>query len=146
MYSTHCCRPAAPIVTAHGRRVDRLGVAIGVDTHKDTLAACLVDGLGIARDEQAFRNDPAGHAAFAAWVRGQEGPGVRVGIEGSASFGAVAGPASRRSRARCRRGPAPLSRRERGRTRRPGKSDPGDAFAIARVTCRRGGPAPSQAR
>ena len=30
--------------------------------------------------------------------------------------------------------PPQLSRRERTRTRRPGKSDPGDAFAIARVT------------
>ena len=27
-------------------------MAIGVDTHKDTLAACLVDGLGMARDER----------------------------------------------------------------------------------------------
>src|SRR5450759_2119556 len=32
--------------------------------------------------------------------------------------------------------PPHLSRAERGRTRRPGKSDPGDALAIARVTAR----------
>ncbi len=32
--------------------------------------------------------------------------------------------------------PPHLSRRERGRSRRPGKSDPGDALAIARVTLR----------
>jgi transposase len=108
-------------------------LAVGVDTHKDTLAACLVDGLGIARDEQAFRNDPAGHAAFAAWVREQEAP-VRVGIEGSASFGAALARHLVAAGLDVVEVPPQLSRRERGRTRRPGKSDPGDAFAIARVT------------
>jgi transposase len=107
--------------------------AIGVDTHKDTLAACLVDGLGIARDEQAFRNDPAGHAAFAAWVREQETP-VRVGIEGSASFGSALARHLVAAGFDVVEVPPQLSRRERTRTRRPGKSDPGDAFAIARVT------------
>lgn len=107
--------------------------AIGVDTHKDTLAACLVDGLGIARDEHAFRNDPAGHAAFAAWVREQEAP-VRVGIEGSASFGSALARHLVAAGLDVVEVPPQLSRRERTRTRRPGKSDPGDAFAIARVT------------
>jgi transposase len=107
--------------------------AVGVDTHKDTLAACLVDGLGIARDEQAFRNDPAGHAAFAAWLAGIDG-GVRVGIEGSASFGSALARHLVAAGFDVVEVPPQLSRRERGRTRRPGKSDPGDAFAIARVT------------
>ena len=62
-------------------------MAIGVDTHKDTLAACLVDGIGTARDERAFRNDPAGHAAFVTWIAGIDGS-VRVGVEGSSSYGA----------------------------------------------------------
>ena len=86
--------------------------AIGVDTHKDTLAACLVDGLGIARDEQAFHNDPAGHAAFAAWVREQEAP-VRVGIEGSASSGCAPGARPAAARRRSGRGGA-AGRRRRG--------------------------------
>lgn len=107
--------------------------AIGVDTHKDTLAACLVDGLGIARDEQAFRNDPPGHAAFAAWVRELETP-VRVGIEGSASFGSALARHLVAAGFDVVEVPPQLSRRERTRIRRPGKSDPGDAFAIARVT------------
>lgn len=108
-------------------------MAVGVDTHKDTLAACLVDGLGIARDEREFRNDPAGHAAFVTWIAGIDGS-VRVGVEGSSSYGAglarhlVAGDMD------VVEVPPQLSRRERTRTRRPGKSDPGDAFAIARVT------------
>ena len=108
-------------------------MAVGVDTHKDTLAACLVDGIGIARDERTFANDPAGHRAFAAWVTGLEEP-ARIGVEGSSSYGAAL------SRSLVAAGlyvvevPPQLSRRERTRTRRPGKSDPGDAFAIARVT------------
>ena len=110
------------------------GVAIGVDTHKDTLAACLVDGLGIARDEREFRNDPAGHTAFAAWVAGLAGPDVRVGIEGSSSYGAALARHLVAAGLDVVEVPPQLSRRERTRTRRPGKSDPGDAFAIARVT------------
>ena len=107
-------------------------MAVGVDTHKDTLAACLVDGLGIARDEREFANDQAGHTAFAAWVAGIDGE-VRVGVEGSSSYGAGL---ARHVAAGLDvvEVPPQLSRRERTRTRRPGKSDPGDAFAIARVT------------
>src|ERR1700693_3345388 len=100
------------------------GAAIGVDTHKDTLAACLVDGLGMARDEREFPNDPAGHAAFAAWVTGLDAP-VRVGIEGSSSYGATLARQLVAAGLDAVEVPPQLSRRERGRTRRPGKSDPG---------------------
>lgn len=108
-------------------------LAVGVDTHKDTLAACLVDGLGIARDERSFANDPAGHTAFSAWLAGIDGE-VRVGIEGSSSYGAGLARHLAAAGHDVVEVPPQLSRRERGRTRRPGKSDPGDAFAIARVT------------
>jgi transposase len=107
-------------------------MAIGVDTHKDSLAACLVDGLGIARDERAFPNTPAGHVAFASWVSGIGGA-VRVGVEGSSSYGAALARHLVAAGADVVEVPPQLSRLERRRTRRPGKSDPGDAFAIARV-------------
>jgi transposase len=108
--------------------------AIGVDTHKDTLAACLVDGLGMARDEQAFANDRAGHTAFAGWVTGLADQDLRIGVEGSSSYGAALARHLVTVGLDVVEVPPQLSRRERGRTRRPGKSDPGDAFAIARVT------------
>lgn len=108
--------------------------AIGVDTHKDTLAACLVDRLGLAREERAFGNDPAGHTAFRAWVTGLAEPDLRIGVEGSASYGAALARRLLAAGLDVVEVPPQLSRRERGRTRRPGKSDPGDAFAIARVT------------
>jgi len=109
--------------------------AVGIDSHKATLAACAVDEIGQPVAERTFANDPAGFRALAAWL-GELGEIGRIGLEGSAGYGAAA--------ARCLLGagqlavevPPQLSHRERLRTRRAGKSDPGDALAIARVTLR----------
>jgi transposase len=109
--------------------------AIGVDTHKATLAACAIDDLGRAIGEETFSNDPAGHAAFIAWAR-VIAPEVTIGVEGSSSFGAPLARAVQGAGLCVREVPPHLSRFERQRTRRPGKSDPGDALAIARVTAR----------
>jgi transposase len=107
--------------------------AIGIDTHKSTLAACRVDDLGGPLVETTFANDPAGHERLLAWISAD--PAV-VGIEGSASFGAAAARFLVGHGVTVREVPPQLSRRERARTRRAGKSDPGDALAIARVTAR----------
>jgi hypothetical protein len=40
--------------------------AIGIDSHKATLAARHVDELGSAISERTFDNDPAGHRALVA--------------------------------------------------------------------------------
>jgi transposase len=109
--------------------------AIGVDTHKATLAACAIDDLGRAIGEASFANDPAGHLAFIAWAR-SIAPEVTIGVEGSSSFGAPLARAVQGAGLCVREVPPHLSRVERLRTRRPGKSDPGDALAIARVTAR----------
>jgi len=109
--------------------------AIGIDTHKRTLAACALDDVGAVLDERVFDCDVAGFAALAAWVRASASA-ARIGVEGSASYGA---PVARHLAGlgfEVREVPPQLSRRERGRTRRAGKSDPGDALAIARVTLR----------
>lgn len=109
--------------------------AIGIDSHKATLAACAIDELGAPVDERTFSNDPAGHRDLAAWVR-RVAPGGVVGVEGSASYGAAAARFLLSDGLMVREVPPQLSRRERIRTRRAGKSDPGDALAIARVTAR----------
>ena len=110
--------------------------AIGIDTHKDSLACCLIDDLGQPLDERTIPNDPAGHAALVAWVRSLD-PVPLVGLEGSASYGAAAARVLRGGRAgvpgRCRPS-CPTG--SAGQTRRAGKSDPGDALAIARVVAR----------
>lgn len=107
---------------------------IGIDTHKATLAACAVDELGAAVDERTFDNDPAGHAALAGWAADLKVE--RIGLEGSSSFGAAAARSLAGASFDVREVPPHLSRRERIRTRRAGKSDPGDALAIARVAAR----------
>lgn len=109
--------------------------AIGIDTHKRSLAACAVDDVGMVIAEATFDADRAGIAALTAWADAVA-PGATIGVEGSASYGA---PVARHLLATghaVREVPPQLSRRERGRSRRAGKSDPGDAQAIARVTLR----------
>ncbi len=106
--------------------------AIGIDTHKRTLAACAVDEVGSVIDERTFSCDPTGFVELAAWA-GDVSPEGRIGIEGSASYGAPVAHHLMAAGFIVREVPPQLSRRERGRSRRPGKSDPGDALAIARV-------------
>jgi transposase len=109
--------------------------AIGIDTHKATLAACAVDSLGWPQAERTFDNDPAGHRALLEWARAAD-PDAVIGVEGSASFGAPLARFLIAAGSPVREVPPQLSRHERSRTRRAGKSDPGDALAIARVTLR----------
>ena len=107
---------------------------IGIDTHKSTLAACGVDSLGTAVAEKTFTNDPAGHEALVEWVR--RAGAQRVGFEGSGRYGAAAARTLAGAGLDVREVPPHLSHRERIRTHRPGKSDPIDALAIARVCAR----------
>lgn len=109
--------------------------AIGVDTHKASLAACAVDERGAALAEMTFANHRAGHAALAAWATGLD-PAAVIGIEGSATYGAALARFLDAAGQAVREVPPHLTRRERIGTRRPGKSDPGDALAIERVTLR----------
>jgi transposase len=109
--------------------------AIGIDTHKRSLAACAVDAVGAVVDERTFDNERAGFVALAAWAR-TVAPGDPIGVEGSASYGAAAARHLVNDGLVVHEVPPHLSRRERDRSRRPGKSDPGDALAIAPVTLR----------
>ena len=98
--------------------------AIGIDTHKRTLAACAVDEVGSVIDERTFDCDPAGFVELAAWAGGVA-PEVRIGIEGSASYGAPVAHHLIAAGFVVREVPPHLSRRERGsqpsaRQERPG--------------------------
>jgi transposase len=107
---------------------------IGIDSHKATLAGCAVDELGTPVDERTLGNDRAGHVALADWARSL---GVdRIGIEGSGRYGAAAARRLAAAGFDVRDVPPHLSYRERLRTHRPGKSDPTDELAIARVAAR----------
>jgi transposase len=108
---------------------------IGIDTHKRTLAACAVDEVGGVVDERTFANDRAGICELETWAT-LVAQDATIGVEGSASYGAAAARHLVAAGLNVREVPPHLSRRERDRSRRPGKSDPGDALAIARVTLR----------
>ena len=108
-------------------------LSIGVDSHKDSLAASAVDELGVERAVASFANTPAGHRQLLSWLPGGE---RRIGIEGSAGFGAALAQSLLASGELVLEVPPQLTVRERRHARRPGKSDPADALAIARITAR----------
>ena len=107
----------------------------GIDTHKATLAACLIDDIGMVIAEATFPNEPASFKELLVWLQ-ERGPIERIGLEGSAGYGAAAARFLLAAGEAAVEVPPQLSHRERLRTRRAGKSDPGDALAIARVTQR----------
>ena len=107
----------------------------GVDSHKDTLAVCLVDPAGRGQAAASFPNTPVGHRRLAAWLD-RHGPPSRVGVEGGANLGAGLARFLHDHGIDVREVPCALTVRERRRLRRPGKSDPTDALAIARITAR----------
>ena len=109
---------------------------IGIDTHKDTLAVSCVDSTGREVAQRSFGNSPAGHAKLLAWTCSRNLDIGRVGIEGSANFGAGVAHFLYAQGLDVREVPAKLTGRERTRLRRPGKTDPTDALAIARITAR----------
>ena len=65
-------------------RVDVFG---GVDTHRDTHVAAVVDTAGRVLATAPFRADTTGYEQLSNWL-GSHGQVVRVGIEGTGSYGA----------------------------------------------------------
>ena len=110
-------------------------MVIGVDSHKETLAACAVDDVGRQEAAAEFQNSAVGHAALLNWA--QQLPGDHeFAIEGSGGFGRSLAIHLAHHRQTVVEVPSGLTARERRRLRTPGKSDPGDALAISRVALR----------
>lgn len=109
--------------------------SIGIDTHKASLACSAVDELGRQLAARTFGNDPRGHAALLSWAQRQPAP-RRVGIEGAGSFGAALAEVLVAAGEVVVEVPAQFTDRERRSLLQRGKSDPGDALAIARLTAR----------
>lgn len=111
-------------------------VFVGIDTHKSTLAVCAVDELGRQLAVGEFANEPRGHRRLLAWVDRQAPGERRFGIESSGwlGHGIACFLLERGEDVRDVRGH--MTARERVRIHGHGKSDPRDAYAIARVTAR----------
>lgn len=112
-----------------------MGVAIGVDSHKSSLAAAALDELGRVVGTREFSNDAAGHSRLLSWARDQSLQ-RSIGIEGAGSYGAGLARHLLDAGEDVYEVPAFLSYRERRRNPSLGKSDPADAVAIGRVTAR----------
>jgi hypothetical protein len=113
----------------------------GVDTHADRHLAAVVDQVGRVLGTESFPTDEAGYAGLLAWLRGH-GELVRVGVEGTGSYGA--------GLARCLAAAGvpvlEVPRPDRQRRRRHGKSDAVDAVSAALAALRRGGLRDAQER
>ncbi|MFC5125246.1 IS110 family transposase [Pseudoclavibacter helvolus] len=100
----------------------------GVDTHADTHHAAVIDSNGKQLGDAQFPTTPAGYAALAAFLTAF-GMAVRVGVEGTGSYGA--GLARHLGAAGFVVVEVLRPNRQLRRTR--GKSDPLDAYAAART-------------
>jgi transposase len=107
---------------------DRRAVTGGVDTHLDVHVAAALDEIGGLLGVKSFDASSAGQAELLGWLQ-SFGPVVRVGVEGTGSYGAglarLLGTAGVEV--------VEVDRPNRQERRRQGKSDPLDAVEAARA-------------
>ena len=109
-------------------------MVVGIDSHKDTLAGCCIDGAGRPIEYRSFANTTAGHDEMLEWVHGL-GAG-RVAIEGSGSYGRPLALVLAAAGVAVVEVPPQMTARARRGQRSRHKSDPSDALLIARVGAR----------
>jgi transposase len=112
-----------------------MGWVIGLDVHKDTIAAAALNPAGELTAEATFDNTDCGHIELLDWSTANTAE-VRCGLEPSGGVGHAAAALLQQHGLEVVLVPSRLSAREATRNRRRGKSDPGDAIAIARVVQR----------
>jgi transposase len=98
----------------------------GIDTHGDVHQVALIDGDGRLLAEQAFATDAAGYAELTGFISSRGRP-VRVGVEGTGSYGAQVTLLLTAEHLDV----VEVDRPDRRLRRSKGKSDPIDAFAAA---------------
>ena len=111
---------------------DAAGNTVGIDPHKKTLSACIIDERGGVLDVAHFKVSGDGHRALEAWAR-RHGPVATWGIEGASSLGRHTS-IFLIERGHDVRDVCPNRTNQRGRGRHQGKTDRLDAERIARET------------
>ncbi|MGC5022201.1 IS110 family transposase [Micromonospora sp. DT47] len=101
----------------------------GVDTHRDTHHAAVIDSTGGLLGDAEFPATTAGYVDLLAWMR-SFGRVSAVGVEGTGSYGAGLA----RYLTSKKVAVTEVDRPDRRARRRQGKSDPIDAIAAARAT------------
>jgi len=105
---------------------------VGVDVHKRAHCAALIDERGVVLGTLSFPNSAAGVRKLRAWLATQGAKGAVVGIENGAGYGQLLCNSLAAAGHEVLNVPAWRTKRDRAK-HGPGKSDPGDAVAIARV-------------
>lgn len=107
---------------------DQGAVTGGVDTHLDVHVAAALDEIGGLLGVESFEASGAGNDKLLGWLQ-SFGPVVRVGVEGTGSYGAGLARLLRSAGVEV----VEVDRPNRQARRRHGKSDPLDAVEAARV-------------
>lgn len=108
----------------------------GVDTHRDTHSVAILNELGAVVDSFTIEATAAGYAEAIARTASIEG--LVWGLEGTGSYGRGFADALIAQGMRVYEVPGTITKRHRRRLRKPGKSDPQDAHAIAEAVLREG--------
>ena len=103
-------------------------VTAGVDTHRDTHTAAVLDGQGRLLDTATFTTSRAGYQQLVAWIRSL-GTIEKIGVEGTGSYGA----GLTRYLTNLDIAVIEVGRPNRQHRRRHGKSDTTDAISAARA-------------
>ena len=105
---------------------------VDVDIHKRAHCAALIDERGVVLGTLSFPNTAAGVRKLRTWLSARDAEGAVVGIENGAGYGQLLCASLAAAGLEVLNVPAWRTKRDRGK-HGPGKSDPGDAVAIARV-------------
>lgn len=124
-----------PFQVCHPQNLETKGkhtmLVIGIDSHKDTLAGCLVDDQGRAIAHRTIANTPAGHQELIEWATMTSAG--RVGVAGSGNYGRPATLAMIAADIEVVEVPPQMTAHARHRQRTNTKNDEVDALLIARI-------------
>jgi transposase len=109
---------------------------VGIDVHKRQHAAALIDERGGELGTLTLPNSPQGYRRLLGWLDEHDATEAVVGVESPGSYGRQLVGALAAAGLEVLHVPAWRTHRERHR-QGPGKTDPGDAFAIADVVRRK---------
>src|SRR5215831_3905907 len=109
---------------------------VGIDVHKRTHAAALLDGRGREIGALGFANSAEGMRRLCAWLDERGAGEAVVGVESPAGYGRLLVASLEAAGHEVLNVPAWRTHRER-RRHGLGKTDPGDAIAVAQVVLRK---------
>jgi transposase len=105
---------------------------VGIDVHKHTHAAALIDDRGALVGALTITNGPKGFRQLIDWLVDRDAASAVIGVESPGSYGRCLVAALAGAGFEVLQVPAWRTHRERHR-RGPGKTDPADALSIAKV-------------